>query len=126
MRNEPFIGVMIFGTESTFPFTATAMDGEAGFVVALSILGVPVALSSTSSVGTVVDGAAPPTVSITMSDRATPEMSAFVMIGGVTRWIVAPDVGSVAVLVFGPALVEVAKISIVDRGATNTGGAGCG
>nr|WP_146602859.1 hypothetical protein [Novipirellula aureliae] len=125
IRNEPLIGCRIFGTDMTVPFTTTAMDGEAGLVVAASILGEPVAFSRTSKAGTVVEGATPPTVSTVISVLATPDISAFVTTGGVTRWIVAPDKGSVAGLVFGPAFGDVANISIVARGGTNAGGEGC-
>ena len=52
-------------------------------------------------------------------------MSAFATMGGVRRWIVAPDEGSVAGMVFGPAFGDVAKISIAARGGTNAGGEGC-
>ena len=108
MRNEPFIGVRIFGTAGTAPFTATAMVGDAGLVVAVSILGVPVAFSFTSSVGILCDRLVPPTVSTTMRDRATPAMSELVIIGGETKLIVEPEVGPISDFVLGPGFGDVA------------------
>ena len=125
IRNVPFIGAKMFGTDKTVPLTTTAIDGDAGLVVAASILGAPVGFSLISKVGTVDEAAASPTVSTVMSDWATLDISAFVTTGGVTRWMVAPDEGSVAGFVFGPAFGDVAKISMVARGGTNADGEGC-
>ncbi len=118
MRKEPLIGVTTFGTDKTTPFTTTAILGETGLVVAASILGEPVGFNFTSKVGIAVEGTPPPMVSTFILDEATPIMSAFVTTGGVTRWMVAPDEGSIAGSVFGPAFVDVAKISILPRGVT--------